>query len=182
MGTATHDEDLLMVAPAMEFLAQKYSNVEFQIVGGIGKKKTLNVLSTYNFPWRSVSPSRYDTEYPLFALWMQKSLDWDIAIAPLADSMFSRCKSDIKFLDYSILRTAAVYSRVDAYSTTVQDQEFGLLVDNNSDSWLRALDHLVSDSVFRQKLRRNAWNYVIQNRILARGIDAWVDCLRSFCF
>jgi glycosyltransferase involved in cell wall biosynthesis len=43
MGTFTHDDDLLMVLPALQEISQRYPNrIEIQINGAIRRKETLN--------------------------------------------------------------------------------------------------------------------------------------------
>ena len=47
----------------------------------------------------------------------------DIFIAPLLDNLFNRCKSQIKFLEYSVLGVAGVFSRLEPYKSVITDGE-----------------------------------------------------------
>ena len=63
---------------------------------------------------------------------MRQSLRWDFAIAPLEDDPFTRCKSDLKYLDYGALAIPAVFSDVRPYCETVRHRETGLVVPNEA--------------------------------------------------
>ena len=52
-------------------------------------------------------------EYPAAV----KSIEPDIAIAPLIDSEFNRCKSNIKMLEFTAMGCPAVYSHTEPYKS-----------------------------------------------------------------
>lgn len=179
MGSLTHDEDLLMVLPALEEVYRQHSELlEFQIIGGIRNEETKDALS--NLPIRYVSPKPHENEYPLFMLWFTGQVNWDITISPLRDTPFNRCKSDIKFLDSSAIGAASICSRILPYETTVKHKETGWLTENQTDAWVTALDTLITDQSLRMKIARNASRYLYNERILNRTIDRWVEVLTDF--
>lgn len=176
MGTLTHDDDLMMVLPALRTVCESHGEeVEFQIVGGIGYEDTWEALD--ELPVRIVNPRPEESAYPLFMLWFTSRLRWDVAISPLMDTPFNRCKSDIKFLDYSAMGAAGIYSRVPAYESTVHDGQTGLLVDNNAGAWVEALEALLADDGLRMRLARNAVEYLYTQRILGCRAQAWPAAL-----
>ena len=114
MGTATHDDDLLAVAPALrEVLREGAGAIEFELVGAVARPETLAAFD--GLPVR-VRQAGHDFEYPAFVRWMAREIAWDVAIAPLCDDVFTRAKSDIKALDYAGLGVPAVYSDVGPYA------------------------------------------------------------------
>ena len=176
MGTLTHDDDLMMILPALQTIWERHgSEIEFQIVGGIGQADTLQALK--ELPVRMVNPRPGEAEYPLFMLWFSSRLHWDIAISPLKDTSFNRCKSDIKFLDYSAIGAAGVYSRVPSYESSVRHLETGWLAENEVGAWVEALETLLSDDGLRMKIARNATRYLYAERILARCAANWLKAL-----
>jgi len=176
MGTFTHDDDLMMVLPALRSLYRNHGDeVEFQIVGGMGCKDTWEALS--ELPVRVVSPQPAESAYPLFMLWFTSRLRWDVAISPLLDTPFNRCKSDIKFLDYSAIGAAGIYSRVPAYESSVHHMETGLLVDNDVKAWVQALETLLSDDNLRLELAKNAMKHLFAQRTLGCRAQDWLTAL-----
>jgi hypothetical protein len=85
---------------------------------------------------------------------------FDIGLAPLKDDVFHRSKTNNKFREYGACRIAGIYSNMDVYSNCVSDGETGLLVSNNTDSWYRAIIRLVEEHGLREKIKRQAFEYL----------------------
>lgn len=178
MGTLTHDEDLLMILPALKEIGQRYAGlVEFQVIGAVGREETRRALA--ELPARFIQPRAEEIEYPLFILWFGSEVHWDIGLAPLRDTPFTRGKSDIKFLDYSAIGAAGIYSRVPAYESTVRHRQTGWLVDNKVEAWLEALEALLADEPLRRKVARQAAEYLYTERTLARRARDWLGLLEN---
>ena len=62
---------------------------------------------------------------------------WDVAVAPLHDTAFNRCKSDLKFLEYAALGLPGIYSDVVPYKHAVRHEETGLLTENTDRCMVR---------------------------------------------
>jgi glycosyltransferase involved in cell wall biosynthesis len=178
MGTRSHDADLLLVAPALRALARRHPDAfEVQLVGGVARPQTLEALG--GVPVRLVEPRPEEAEYPLFMLWFSSQLAWDVALAPLRSTPFGRCKSDIKFLDYSAIGAAGVYSRGPAYDASVRHRETGWLVDDEPSAWEEALEGLLRDDALRAQIARNATRYLEAERLLARRAHLWLAALED---
>jgi glycosyltransferase involved in cell wall biosynthesis len=126
-----------------------------------------------------LNPPAVDADYPNFIPWMKKNLNWDIGIAPLEDTVFTRSKSDIKFLDYSALGIPGIYSRVPSYTGTVRHMETGWLAENTPDAWIEALETLVSDVALRTNLAQAAQDYVFSQRTLQHSAYLWQEAIKS---
>ncbi len=178
MGTFTHDEDLLMVAPALEKLSQRYgSRLRVELVGALGRLETYDRLQ--KLPLRICRPRPEESNYPLFTLWFTSQVRWDIAIAPLRDSPFTRSKSDIKFLDYSAIGAAGVFSRSPAYIGSVQSLENGILVDDDPAAWYESLERLILEKDLRVGLARNATEYLYAHRTLSVSAYRWLEAIEA---
>ncbi len=81
---------------------------------------------------------------------------FDIGLAPLADDVFHRSKTNTKFREYGACGIAGIYSDVEVYSDCVRHGETGLLVANDADAWYRALRQLVDDANLRKKIQQQA--------------------------
>jgi processive 1,2-diacylglycerol beta-glucosyltransferase len=176
MGTHTHDDDLLMILPALlEIWRRHRDQVKFQMVGVLAHRETLKRLE--GLPVKFVTPPPGGWDYPRFMPWFTSRLQWDIAIAPLKDTAFSRCKSDIKYLDYSALGAVGIYSRVPAYASTVRHLDTGWLAENTSTAWETALQCLLDDEVLRNRLAHQAACHLRDERTLEKCAWRWLDAL-----
>lgn len=161
MGTSTHDDDLALVGDAIKRLKEKYGDrVTFTCIGGFSKNAPEMA--------RVLSVPKWASTYPEFAKWMARlSHHYDIAIAPLCDTEFNRCKSYIKYLDYGICGFAVVLSDVQPYRDVVRHGETGMLVENTTESWYEVLCTLIDDPGLRYNLGRNAREDIIEHHTLA---------------
>lgn len=178
MGTFTHDEELLMILPALERVRRRHGgNVEIQLVGGARRTDTVEAWNALEA--QRVGPNPEEMEYPLFILWFTGRVQWDIALAPLQMDSFNRCKSDMKFLDYSAIGAAGIYSRVPPYDSSVRHGETGWLVHNTVGAWADALEELLYKDSLRVEIARNSVHHLYRQRIVARCADAWVRGLED---
>lgn len=177
MGTYTHDEDIMMVAQALREILRKHKyTVELQIVGGIADSALITAFD--GLPLRVLDVGN-NVEYPQFMRWMARNIYWDLAIAPLQDDDFTRCKSDIKFLDYSAIGVPGIYSRVAPYENTVRHLETGYLASNDTESWVEALDRMIEDDSLRLRLARKGQEYTLSTRTLQQCADQWRKAILS---
>jgi processive 1,2-diacylglycerol beta-glucosyltransferase len=177
MGTRTHAGDLAVAIPALERVCRRWQGgLRIEVVGGVTDDQRA-MLS--GLPVRWVEPPAAETEYPLFMLWMTSSLRWDVAIAPLADTEFNACKSDVKFLDYTAIGVPAVFSDAPAYRDTVVTGVNGLLAGSTTEQWEDALETLLASAELRGSLLRAASRYLYTERTLGASGGDWARALHS---
>lgn len=177
MGTFSHDADFMLILQALRTVLHRYgARVELQLVGGVQDNAVVQALA--GLPVTLLNHNR-PYEYPAFVQWMVNHLQWDIALAPLEDTPFTRCKSDIKFLDYSALGFPGIYSDMPVYANTVRHLETGYLAPNTVAGWQTALETLIENAALRQTLAQNAHQYVWANRMLAQCAPRWVAAVQA---
>jgi glycosyltransferase involved in cell wall biosynthesis len=93
----------------------------------------------------------------------------DIGIAPLSDTPFNRCRSDVKLKEYASSGTPWLASPVGPYQG-LGESEGGLLV--SDDDWFDTLDALVRDRRRRKRLGKRALAWA-KRETLDRHIQAW---------
>lgn len=173
MGTFTHDDDLMMILPALQTVAAGHKHeLEFQLVGAVRQPSTLTALK--QLPFRVYHHKLKRSEYPQFMAWFSGRVRWDIAIAPLKDTPFNRCKSDVKFLDYCAIGAAGIYSDVPAYQASVRHLETGWLAENNEAAWVEALKTLLADEPLRQQIAGQASHYLFAERVIECCSGHWL--------
>lgn len=177
MGTRTHDADLRLILPALAAVGRAGCPLELQIIGGVAEDETWNQLQALPFPVRQIDPPT--TEYPHFMQWFTGSVYWHLALAPLAETPFNQCKSDIKFLDYSALGVAGIYSDTPVYADSVVHGYSGWLAANTTEAWSEALRTLVEDRALRRQLAANARRQLAEQRLLARRSGDWIAALEA---
>lgn len=84
-----------------------------------------------------------------------RALDWQIGLAPLANTQFNRCKSALKGLEYAARGIVVVASDVEPYRGFVRHGETGFLVQRDHE-WADYLDALITDGALRAKMAANA--------------------------
>lgn len=83
------------------------------------------------------------------------AIDWDIAIAPLADHVFNYSKSHLRALDAAALGIPVVAQDLPPYREFVIDGVTGYLV-RTADEWRARLTELISDGAAREEMGRKA--------------------------
>jgi glycosyltransferase involved in cell wall biosynthesis len=69
---------------------------------------------------------------------------------------FNAAKSDIKALDYAFSGLPAIFSAVGPYKVAIEHGKTGLLVPNDTTSWIRAMSMLLDDPALRERIRIQA--------------------------
>lgn len=165
-GSNSHQDDLAMFMPHLMKIMRKYPNVYFESIGSISKNDLhmFKEFTSHEMNRCDLLPATWTyKEYPE----MISTLKWDIAIAPLVDSSFTRCKSHIKFLEMSALKIPTICSRVYPYfmdikgRKVVEHEKTGLLI--KPSEWFDALEDLILHKEKRLRLGENAYKHVVEN-------------------
>lgn len=151
-GSVTHKSDFenTGLTDALKQLMRKYKNVH---VGSVGLEIEGLPKARYTF-----HPGKPGQDW-LNEVW--PNINCDIAVAPLVDNQFNRCKSNIKWLETALIPAAFVGSNVYPYKGTVEHGKTGILTDNSTEGWYEALEQLVLDKQLRTTLAANARKEVI---------------------
>ncbi len=147
--------------PAINDILRRHENVELKV---LQDKAFFDAIAVNNKSFYDAVP--YDQ-------YLKHMLLSDIALAPLNESPFTACKSDIKFLEASICGAATIASPT-VYKNTIIHGETGLIADH-PDEWAGCLEKLITDASYRQRMARNANRYVRENRMLMRHIHKRID-------
>lgn len=164
-ATPDHKADLALMDAVLERIAAKYGNqVAFCFMGCCteGNKQLPGFLSI-----------SFELGYANYARVIQ-SAGIDIGIVPLLDNQFNRCKSNIKWLEYSACGIAGIYSNLPPYSAVVHGKT-GLLVANTSEAWFNALDDLISNPDKRKEIAIQARQEVMTNYTVKAKSQLYLD-------
>ncbi|MRS01652.1 glycosyltransferase [bacterium] len=165
-GTITHSADLTLLEEVLEKISSKYSNkVAFTFMGCSTER--ISRLPGFSF-------ISFETTYEAYARKLQE-IPLDIMLVPLEDNPFNRCKSNIKWLEYSACGIAGIYADLPPYNTTVAHGKTGLLVGQNTDKWVHAIELLIEHPDLRKQIARQAREEVLSKYTLQKGVHRYLD-------
>jgi glycosyltransferase involved in cell wall biosynthesis len=183
-GSITHDEDLEIIVPVINKIFEKYPNVRFYLLGSVRKERQDEFRAKFGkYAYRvkiklGVPAFRF---YPLFLA----EQNFDIGLAPLVDNEFNRCKSHIKWMEYSMYQIPMVASRVYPYCEpidgikTIQDGKTGFLAGDEKE-WVEKLSFLIENKQKRLEIGQNAYDYIKYNWQYRDNIKKWVKAIKHF--
>lgn len=134
--------------------------------------------------WKSVNIENHplvDTEEYYEKL---NELRLDMVIAPRYDNYFNRCKSNLKFLENSMLEIPTIgqsFSTKDSpYEQNPEDSEYLLLAETH-DQWIEQIEKLIIDKALRRDLGRKAREYVEQYYNINDNAHLWKEAYEKIC-
>ncbi|WP_459933245.1 glycosyltransferase family protein [Fundidesulfovibrio butyratiphilus] len=164
-GTPSHRGDLEALAPALSRLQAHF-----------GPRMVLTLMGC-DAPELSARRVPFEPDYAAYARALA-GLGPDIGLAPLSDSAFNRCKSAVKWLEYSALGAAGVYADLPPYAP-VENGRTGVKVGAAPALWEEALAGLLEDAVSRRRLGRQARAEVFGRHRLDSGAAAYLEAWRE---
>ena len=105
-----------------------------------------------------------------------------MALIPLDDNPFNRCKSAVKFFDYALAGVPCVCSAVTPYSDVIDDPDNAILCLDDEDAWVRAIRVLVLSSERRARTAAEARARVLRHHSLNHTATAWQELLQATRF
>ncbi len=167
-GTPHHAQDVAMLEDLILDVNRRYGDkVSFVLMGCA--TETIVALPNVRF-------IEFQQSYTDYASRLQ-SEEIDLALVPLDDSPFNRCKSNIKWLEYSICGIPAVYAALPPYRDVEQGRT-GLLARARSD-WHEALDVLIREPALRKGIAEEASNQVMKRFSLSRNSHLYYEFYES---
>lgn len=173
-GTSARAGDFMLIDAALRTICDAYgSRIRIKFIGAMPESWVGHA---------NAEAVPFALEYGAYAARM-KGLELDIGLAPLADNPFNACKSAIKWMEFSALGMAGVYSHVPAYRDVIAQGKTGLLVDNRPEKWVTALRLLIDNPDFRREIALSAQLEVSRAHSLQRHaprvLDTYRDLLRD---
>lgn len=169
-GALNRDKDFEEILPVINDVAKTYGKkVLFKI---IAKQKLFNSIETQNKILLG-KPNVYDGQYISYEEYENALHTSDIALLPLLDSEFNRCKSDLKFIECASGGAVVLASPV-VYSATVKDGVNGFIFKNVKE-FDEKLRMLIFNKSKRREVAENAYNYVKNNRLMSQHYEERID-------
>jgi len=170
-GGASHYQDWCLLSDVLPEIMNKYSNVKLIILGSKfdGTLKMCPKNRVEHYPW--VNTMVYPYKIAI--------LDPDIAIIPLEDNEFNRCKSAIKWVEMGSIGVPSVTSYVSPYKE-INENNNGIFIENNDkDAWIEGISYLIENREKRIEIGNNAKEYVYQNFDIHKKYIEWVKVYKD---
>jgi glycosyltransferase involved in cell wall biosynthesis len=166
-GSITHINDLKLVVNPLKRLCKEFKNLQLVFVGDPRVGELFDGCPVENM-----------VGVP-FEVWPAKlhSLRLDIGIAPLADTEFNKCKSNIKWQEYSVAKIPGVYSNT-VYQLRGIEPRYALIA-YTEDHWYQCLRNLIVSQALREDIGTATYSRVTQRFSLAKHIDKWIEAYES---
>jgi tetratricopeptide (TPR) repeat protein/GT2 family glycosyltransferase/glycosyltransferase involved in cell wall biosynthesis len=175
MGNPTHGEDLAIVQPVFERLREEGHPVQLFVIGGEPETQ-----ESY-LPWyQRLEVVDEIKDYPNFVRWFRNiATHCDLGIAPLLDTEFNRCKSNLKFLQYSAVGLPSLYSNVIPYSNSIERDVNGILVENNTEAWYDAIVRCLQMSDYLNQLGQTAKQSILDRHLMSHYVEQYCTVFES---
>ncbi len=156
-GSKGHEPDLELIRPVIKEIKKDYPEVKFVTMGAQPD------FSDEHHEWTPMM------NYPK----KLASLNLDIGLAPLIDSSFNRCKSNLRYLNYSALSIPVVYSPT--------ENQKGLPGINATSryEWYEAISTLIEDKQLRRKLGQGQNRYIKEHFDMKNNVQDLAKWLKE---
>ncbi|SFJ73288.1 Glycosyltransferase involved in cell wall bisynthesis [Desulfomicrobium apsheronum] len=168
MGSPTHDQDLKFIEDALFRVKEKFGEATEFIFWGCAGTRLAKLGRVIPF----------DDSYASFLKSLGK-IHFDIGLAPLADNAFNRCKSNIKWLEYSAHARTGIFSDLEPYRESVEHGKTGMLVGDDPKEWFEALEYLISNPDQRKAMGRAARKDAFARFGLSKGVHRYLELYKG---
>jgi hypothetical protein len=147
MGSASHSEDLKMVAEPIASILEARKDLTFELFGTIALPQELANYSS------RIKMHPKQASYEDFLKYLKK-LDWQVGIAPLSPHPFNDCKAPTKWIEYSLAAIPTVASTGRVYERAISTGS--AIPAETPEQWITGISKLLdSDEERLQLLRRS---------------------------
>lgn len=163
LASPTHDRDFKMVQRHVRRLLENNAGASFHTIGTDYSTRLDRPGQTRHSDW---------FRRPEDAI---AGIDYRVSIAPLEAGIFSRSKSNCKWVEASARGAVSIVSDVPAYASVIH-AETGYKVTREHE-WGKALASVYGDPVDSLRVVRNANRYVRENHTTDRTVSLWHEVL-----
>ena len=172
--SGSHGEDWITFKAALLQFLVEHPDAKFVCLGDTymdireGLKDVKDQVEWY--PFSDLWEGHYELRMPMLGL--------DVAIAPLADTEFNKCKSPLKFAEYTAFGWPVIAQKMEPYISHIVHGETGLLAGTTED-WLNCLESLYQNKSLRSKLHFNALFACKQMFDIKKVAREWVKAYKN---
>jgi glycosyltransferase involved in cell wall biosynthesis len=110
------------------------------------------------------------------------SLKLDLMLIPRHDDYFNRCKSNLKFLEASMLEIPVIAQGFEdgksPYQVNPQDTQRMVVITDNT-KWEETIEKFIQNKQMREDIGKRAKEYVLENYDINNKIQLWENAYRN---
>jgi glycosyltransferase involved in cell wall biosynthesis len=166
-GSITHNDDFMMIMPAVVRFMEDYPDVSLHVVGDLDLPDELEPFSSRIVrlpfsPWRRLP---------------KMIAGVDVNLIPLEDTFFNRAKSENKWVEAALVKVPSIASDVGALHDSIEDGS-GILCET-VDDWYEALVRLHDDPELRASIGEHAYATCIDRHTTLKTGRGLAEFIRS---
>ena len=142
------NSDFDMIKPVLLKILKEFKNVEILLIGEIDFSVDYNEFQSQIFYKKVINWKKLP----------QIISNVDIILAPLENNIFNIAKSEIKWVEASLVKAPTIASNFGVFKEVIKHKETGLLCSDLKD-WYISLKYLINNENFRKKLGENAYKF-----------------------
>jgi len=129
---------------------QPYPNMEKVLTNNYyGLTEPLSLEESYRFP-KDYPYQRVPYQYDVNRYAYMYS-NFDVSIAPLENTLFNRCKSELKMIEAGVLKKAIIVSNIHPF-TIFANNKNSILINDNKRGWYDAMSKLIKNPNLKSDL------------------------------
>lgn len=148
-GTKTHNNDFELIRKPLLKILKNYNNVHLYVLGELILDSSYNDYKDRVHKIPILSSDSYYAE-------MSK---YDIALMPLVDNIFNKAKSNIKYIEASVMHLPSISSKLDEFTGVITSGLNGYTASTNEE-WYKCLEKLIIDKEHRTDIADMAFKTV----------------------
>lgn len=151
-GSHTHATDFEVVYPELMNVLEEHSDIKLHIVGILKMPASAS-------KFLKNGQIKY-TPFTDFLTLQKLIADVSLNIVPLADNVFTNCKSDLKFFEAGLVKTPTIASPAFAFKQSVEHGVTGLIC--RPGEWHDTIIKLYQNPEFAQSIAEKAYDYSVK--------------------
>ena len=171
-GGTTHAEDWSVCLSAIEKVMSEEADVRLTLLGFL-PPMVMDMVQRRGWFGR-VEHSGFSEPETYYQ--MVKHVRAEVGIAPLIDNRFNQGKSELKFLENTVIGMPTVASRVAPYENAIKGHKNGILV-SSPEGWHEALMMLLSDAQKRKFMLAEARKLLVERYDIRKVALEWAAIL-----
>lgn len=180
IGSVTSNDDYIHIKDQLKKLDER-GDITLVVMGVKRSDGTyLPSMKEDHDYWASFKNVEWHTYVPITKYISHvASLALDVAIIPRKDHYFNKCKSNLKFLEMSLLKIPVLAQGFEG-SPYEQDKDYITLVYDNDD-WYNKIIDIKNNPQDYVSLAQKAHDYVLENYNIKNFAQEWVNQIEKLC-
>lgn len=177
IGSVSSNEDYIHIKDQLTQLANS-GDVTFVVLGHFKNPELHRGFEKDELFWSTMPNVEWHEFVPVMQYYEKvASMKLDVAIIPRRDSYFNQCKSDVKFLEMSLLRIPVIAQDFEGSPYRPHAEYLTLATDD----WLTPVYNLMNDYQKYATLADKAHDYVVTNYNIENYAKEWRYNIEKLC-